>query len=121
VQNIGTLDLDKFKGISSNILNNEVVLTDKQLAHITSKRAEVFEKYRDKLPEIVDDPDYVFSDPKHTDTALVVKQYDKSAMVVLRLATQTTDKKNSILTLWEISEPRLQRYISTHESVYKKE
>lgn len=121
VQNVGKIDIEKFKGISPNILTNEVVITDKQLVHITDKRADTYERYSERLPEILSDPDYIFIDPKHVDTALVVKRYDNAAEIVLRLSTETVEKKNSIITMWEIKEPRLQRYILTHKTVYKKE
>ena len=121
MQVVGRIDVDKYKALSSGILTDEVVLTDRQLAHIVEKREDVYEKYQDKLSDIVKNPDYIFADPKHHDTALVIKKYSNAALVVLRLSTETTDKKNSILTMWEIKESRLQRYILTHKTIYKKD
>jgi hypothetical protein len=121
VLELGAIDLTKYQGISQNILTDEVVITDKQLAHIIEKREDTYIKYKDKLLEILNDPDYIFIDPKHTDTALVVKRYINAPQIVLRLSTQTPEKKNSIITMWEIRESRLNRYIKTHKSVYKKE
>jgi len=117
---IGTIDIDKYRGISPIILSNEVVITDKQLFHILNKRTDTYEKYHDKLVEILNEPDFIFEDPKHSDTALVVKSYSNSAVIVLRLSAETTKMKNSILTMWEIKEPRLRRYILTHKIIYKR-
>ena len=118
---VGTIDIERYKGVSKNILTKEVVITDKQLEHILDKRADTYEKYKERLSEILGEPDFIFDDPKHTDTALVVKKFSNAAVLVLRLSTESVEKKNSILTMWEIKEPRLQRYISTHKLVYKKE
>jgi len=118
---IGRIDLAKYRAISPDIFTDEVVITDKQLAHIMSKRADTFARYSDKLLDILDDPDFIFVDPKHPDTALVVRRYGNTAEIVLRLSTESVEKKNSILTMWEIKEPRLTRYVLTHKIVYKKE
>ncbi|MDR1703804.1 MAG: hypothetical protein LBS19_03855 [Clostridiales bacterium] len=118
---IGRIDVEMFKDISADIVTDKVILTDKQLAHILSQRAGTYEKYREKLPEILEDPDFIFQDPKHPDTALVIKRYDNAAVIILRLSTESFDNMNSILTMWEIKEPRLKRYILTHKIVYKKE
>ena len=118
---IGTLDIDKYSKISPNILTDEIVLTDNQLQHILNKRADTYLKYHDNLLEIINEPDYILSESKHADTALVIKKYENSAILVLRLATENNEKKNSIITLWEIKEPRLKRYLSTKKVVYIKE
>lgn len=60
-------------------------------------------------------------DTKHKETGLVIKKYDKNAVVVLKLNTSDGVKKNSIITMWGIKDKRLQRYLLTHETIYKKE
>ena len=118
---IGKINIEMFKGVSSRILTDEVVLTDKQLVHILEKRIDTYEKYKDYLLDILQNPDYILDDPKHKDTALVLKKYDNTAEVVLRLSTDKIEKKNSIISMWEIKEPRLIRYLKTHKIVYKKD
>ena len=66
-------------------------------------------------------PDYIIKDTKHKDTGLVIKKYDKDVIVVLKLNTTDEEKKNSIITIWEIKDKRLQRYLKTHKIVYKSE
>ena len=55
------------------------------------------------------------------DTGLVIKRYEKDVVVVLKLNTADKEKKNSIITIWEIKDKRLQRYLVTHKIVYKSE
>jgi len=101
-------------------LTNEVVLTENQKQHIIKNRPEIYERYKDKFNEIVNDPDFILKDPKHEDTALIIKKYDNNVEIVLKLSTETKDKKNSIITLWEIKDARLNRYLLTHKIVYEK-
>jgi hypothetical protein len=118
---VGRIDREKFKAVSPDITTDEVIITDVQTQHILERHPEAYEKYRDRLTEILQEPDYVFSDPKHKETALVIKQYENAAEVVLRLCTDHSGKKNSVITFWEIKEARLQRYILSHKTLYKRE
>ncbi|GHU90796.1 hypothetical protein FACS1894202_11170 [Clostridia bacterium] len=121
VRSIGRIDPEKFKEISPKLLTDEVVLTDKQRAHIIESHAATFERYESKLKDIIENPDYVLADPKNPNTALVFKRVENIAEVVLRLSTENAKKKNSVITLWEIKEARLERYLKTHKIVYKRE
>lgn len=75
----------------------------------------------DELKDIIENPDYIIKDTKHTDTGLVIKKYDKDLVIVLKLNTSDNKKKNSIITIWEIKEKRFERYLLTHKIIYKKE
>ncbi len=120
--NIGKIDIEKYSGLcESEIITDEVVITFKQIEHINEERYGVFEKYKDNLGEIVLNPDYIIKDTKHKDTGLVVKQYDKDIIVILKLNTAEKEKKNSIITIWEVKDKRLQRYLVTHKIIYKSE
>lgn len=120
--NIGKIDINKYaKLCDKEIITNEVIITYKQIEHINEERLGIYDKYRDKLEEIVEYPDYIIEDTKHKETGLVIKKYDKDVVIVLRLNTSINNKKNSIITIWEIKEKRLQRYLLTHKIVYKSE
>lgn len=118
---IGNIDIKKYSGLcNEKIITNEVIITYKQIEHINEERRGIFDKYKDKLAEIIKNPDYIIKDPKHEETGLVIKEYEKNTVIVLRLNTSEKDKKNSIITIWEIKEKRLQRYLLTHKTIYKK-
>ena len=121
VHTVGKIDKSIYKAVSNKIQTDDIVLTDKQLRHINDKHPDVFPKYQKKLLDIVNHPDYIFLDPKHEDTALVIKRFDNAVEVVLKLSTETHEKKNSIITMWEIKEKRLQRYLLKNKLVYKNE
>ena len=118
--NICRLDKAKYKNLNQNITTEEVIITYKQIEHIEEQRKGIYNKYKDKLEEIITNPDFIIEDTKHIDTGLVIKQYDKNVVVVLKLNTNADNKKNSIITIWEIKDKRLQRYLLTHKTIYKK-
>lgn len=120
--NIGKIDINKYEKICDNsIITDEVIITYKQIEHINEQRIGIYSKYEHELKDIIENPDYIIKDTKHTDTGLVIKKYDKDLVIVLKLNTSDNKKKNSIITIWEIKEKRLERYLSTHKIIYKKE
>lgn len=119
---IGEIDINRYKNISDNITTEDVVLLPKQIEHIEERHKGVYDKYKNELINILNNPDYIFKDPKHKDTALLIKKYDNNVEVVLKLNTDTKNNfKNSIITMWEIKDKRLERYKETHQIIYKKE
>ena len=118
---IGKLDKKKYQVISNKILTDDIVLTDKQVKHINERHPNVLSKYENKLLEIINNPDYIFLDPKHVNTALIIKRFSNAVEIVLKLSTDTLEKKNSIITMWEIKEKRLQRYLKKNKLLYKSE
>ena len=119
---IGKIDIEKYAPLcDKEIITNEVIITYKQIEHINEERQGVYDKYKDDLKDIIEEPDYIMEDTKHKETGMIVKKYDKEVVVILKLNTSDEDKKNSIITIWEIKEKRLNRYLLTHKILYKKE
>lgn len=119
---IGKINKDMYKEIANNVTTKDVVLLPKQIEHIEERHKGVYEKYKNKINNILNEPDYIFKDPKHINTALLIKKYENNVEVVLKLSTDTKNNyKNSIITMWEIKDKRLERYKETHQIIYKKE
>ena len=119
VQLIGELNIELFRKLFPHIATAQVVLTDKQKQHIIQRHPEVFRRHASHLQEIIQQPDWILGDPKHVDTVLMIKQYENAAMVVLRLCTDNSGKQNSIITMWETKQARLQRYLLTHATLFE--
>lgn len=116
------LDVSKYASLcEEKIITDDVIITFKQIEHINEGRLGVYEKYKDELKNIIQNPDYIIEDTKHKETGLVIKEYDKNVVLVLKLNTSQENKKNSIITIWEIKRKRLERYLLTHKVLYKKE
>ncbi len=120
--NIGKININIYSSLcNKKIITNDVIITYKQIEHINEQRIGVYDKYKNQLSNIIQNPDYIIKDPKHEDTGLVIKKYDKNVIVVLKLNVEQINKKNSIITIWEIKDKRLDRYLLTHKIIYKKE
>lgn len=91
VHSICKIDLNLYKSIASDIITDEVIITDERIQHIIDRRGqEFYNRYGDKFMEILKDPDYIFEDKQNT--ALVCKQFlvdDKYVNLALRLVVST--------------------------------
>lgn len=132
MQYIGKIDISIFEQISSNIITDEVIFTDKQREHIQLRHPEILEKYEKYFTEIIEKPDFILQDNARENTALVFKtiiEKDRSNQVigtvnlVLRLAVEGDDKnnKNSIITCIPIGKSRLKSYKKNGKIIYKNE
>ena len=120
--NVGKIDKVKYASLCENeIITDEVIITYRQIEHINEERMGVYDKYKSELKNMIENPDYIIEDTKHKETGLVIKTYDKNVVLVIRLNTCEKNKKNSIITIWEIKQRRLERYLLTHKVLYKKE
>lgn len=124
---IAEIDTEKYSVITKNIRSGTVVLTDNQVEHIIKQRGQDFyDKYSPYFKEIAEDPDYIFSDPNHPNTAIACKTLcidGANVHLVIRLAVEGEDAEleNSIITaLYENSKRYAQR-IRNKIPLYKKE
>ena len=125
VHTIGKIDKDIYKCITSDIITDEVIITDNQIQHILERHPDAYEKVADFLRGALENPDYIIED-KHKNTGLVIKRIKTESeflQVVLRICTSvdTDGYKNSIIFCWKISEKRLQNYLRNKHVLYKKE
>lgn len=124
---VGRIDKERYGCITENIVTDEVIITDNQLAHIKQRHPDAYDDVLEILEQAVRDPDWIIED-KHCNTGLIIKRlestfYRESIQVALRLRTseELGDYKNSIISCWKISEKRLQNYLRNKKILYKKE
>ncbi|MBQ9658342.1 MAG: hypothetical protein IJV31_06210 [Clostridia bacterium] len=121
--NIGKIDIDKFKEISTEIITDEVVLTSERLEHILERHKEDLDMYFNKIEEIIRKPDYILKDSKNINTAMVIKHIeDTNVNVIIRLAVanDSIHCKNSIMTLYRIRDKNLKKLMQKNETVFTK-
>ena len=121
---VGKLNKEIFRCISEDIRTDEVIITDERIQHVNERHPGEHEKIKEYLKEAVENPDYIIAD-KNPDTGLVIKKIKSGNMyiqLVLRLCTTRNEMeyKNSIISLWEISEARLQNYLRNKPILYKR-
>ncbi len=127
VQTIGKIDIEKYRGVSDKIRTDEVVLTDKQRKHIIDRRGkEFYEKYHSFFRSVAEQPDYIFSDKAHPNTAIASKALlvdGKNLNLVIRLAVEGDEVglKNSIITVIVENNKRYQQRLRNNIPLYKRE
>lgn len=123
-----SLDINLYKCVTPDIATARVVLTEKSVLHIAEHHPDAYEDVLIELKETIREPDYIFKDDKHVDTALVIRRIasfretSNSTFIVLRICTDTKDGKlaNSIISGWEISDSRLSNYLRHKQILYKR-
>ena len=104
VQKIADIDIAKYSVVAPNIRSSTLVLTENQKEHIIKRRGqEFFDKYAAHFADIAKDPDYIFPDKAHPNTAIACKTLEidgANINLVIRLAVQGDDEnlENSVIT-----------------------
>lgn len=125
---IGRIDIQKYRSVTTGTIRSDVVvLTENQKQHIIKRRgAEFYEKYRRFFADIAQDPDYIFMDESHANTALASKTITSNGInihLVIRLALVEDDDglENSIITAIVEGEKRYRQRLRNKIPLYKKE
>ncbi|MFR5876263.1 MAG: PBECR2 nuclease fold domain-containing protein [Eubacterium sp.] len=122
---IGKIDIKIYSCITSDITTDELIITDRQLTHITERHKGDFSNTNDiinSIFEAVSDPDYIIEANK-PHSALILKQLssNKRTRLVIRIKTNedSSNYKNSIITLQKIREKEWNRLINNKKVLYK--
>lgn len=121
---IGKINKDLYDTIFSDIITDEVIITDTQIKHIKIKHPNDYERFSNYFSAIIENPDYLLEANKPS-TALLLKEIiheGKKFKLVLRLATSKDDPgyKNSIITFMKIDEKEWNRLLRNKKVLYKK-
>ena len=119
VRTIGNIDKEIFSCISSDIVTDEVVITDERLQHIEEHHPGAFAEIEPYLQIAIQDPDYIISDSGRKNTGLVLKMIEEEEIrfqIVLRVQTS----ENSIISAWRIREKEWNRLIRNKVILYKR-
>lgn len=93
-----------------SLQTDEVILNKERLEHIKQRHPEIVKILTEKFSEIINNPDYILKDNKHTNTIWLIYKDKKQFFVVIKLSVEK-NKKNSIITSVPIQEKRLQKYL----------
>lgn len=125
VHKIGKIDKKIYQCVTKDIVTDEVVITDNQIAHIKERHPNDYERYFKYIGEIVKNPDYILEANK-PNTAFILKHIsdnDKNYQLIMRLKTSSdpVHYKNSVITFLKVEEKRYNRYLRTKKILYKSE
>lgn len=122
---IGRLDIDKYKCVADDIVTNEVIITDERIEHIKERHPNDYERYHSYIAEAVEHPDYILEDRRPA-TALVLKSIEENGehfRLALRLVTSrdNPEYKNSVITFLKIRDKEWHRLLKNKTILYKAE
>lgn len=119
------IDRELYRIVEADLLTDDVIITEQQISHIEDGHPGDFDLLFKYLPSILQDPDYILRGNR-PHTALVLKKVslpELNAEVILRLkvSSDPAEYKNSIITMWSVSEKRFRRLLRQSEILYKNE
>ena len=125
---IATIDIQKYASAAKQpIRSGVVILTENQRAHIIKRRGQDFyNKYLPFFREIAEDPDYIFKDTSHENTAIASKTISvdgRHIHLVIRLSVigDSSNRENSIITAILENDKRYRQRIRNQMILYKRE
>lgn len=122
---VGKLDRGIYSCITSDIVTDEVIITDERIQHIIEKHPGDFERYCQYIYQMVSAPDYIIEANKPK-SALLLKSFTSDSeqfKAILRLVTSTDDPefKNSVITFMRINDAEWRRLIKNKKILYRHE
>ena len=112
-----------FDKLPFDIKNKSVIITRKQyethIAKGVNEHDDIFDQISDKLPEIINNPDYIIADKNHKDTILLLERRNE-VNIVIKLSLTSSKLSNTIITLYHSGERRFSRMIKKAKILYKK-
>lgn len=119
---IGLEEIEKKFG---HLRSTKVIYTKERQMHTDEGHPEFGDKKIEVAKRILENPDYIYVDPKHEETVIYVKLDEtKSKSFVLRLATEASEEGmlNSIITMFIRKQKTIRKVLSrqTIEIIYSK-
>ena len=119
------IDRELYRVVDEALMTDDVIITEEQILHIEEGHPGDYETLSKYISQVLQEPDYILRGNR-PHTALVLKQVvtaEFTAEVILRLkvADDPAEYKNSIITMWKISEKRFRRLLRQGDILYKKE
>ncbi len=122
---IGKLDKNLYACVTSDIVSEDVIITETQIKHIMERHPGDYERFSHYLPEILAKPDFILEASK-PDTAFVLKRIeleDTHFQLILRLKTShdALEYQNSVITFFKIDQRKWAKYLRNKKILYSRE
>lgn len=118
------IDRELYRVVEQELLTEEVIITEEQILRIEEGHPGDYDRLSAYVPQVLQEPDYILRGNR-PHTALVLKEIstpELTAEIILRLkvSNDPEEYKNSIITMWSISQKRFRRLLRQSEILYKK-
>lgn len=126
IQIIARIKKELYSVVAPGIRSEIVVLTEKQKEHIIKRRGQAFYcQYACCFSEIAENPDYIFRDERHPNTAIACKTMNVDGShvhLVIRLAVAEDEAhyENSVITALIENDKRYMQRLRNKIPLYKR-
>ena len=124
VEYVGKINRDIFSCVTPKITTDDVIITLERIAHIKERHPNDYERYRDFMRDMVENPQFIIEANKPY-TTFIVNQYENGEQfrMILRLNTpiDPPNNKNSIITFQYMRAKEYRRLINNKKILYTKE
>lgn len=123
-QFIGKLNTEFLEIEFGKLATNELILTDERDAHIKERHAQDYSLFHKCVYDVVNIPDVVLRDSKNQNTVFYIKYIEETHLnIVVRLSLEIegNNKKNSIITSYQLGTKTLKRLKKNNKTLYSKE
>ena len=111
-QFIGKLNTESLEIEFGKLATNELILTDERDEQIKEKHAQDYNLFHKCVYDVVNIPDVILRDSKNQNTVFYIKYIEETHLnIVIRLSLEIegNDKKNSIITSYQLGTKTLKR------------
>lgn len=124
MHSVGSINkIDCIENEFGTLKTSEVIITDERLTHILERHSDDYELYSANLQSIIETPDRIIVDPKNENSIFMIKKIDTSnvnVVVRLMLAEESSEFKNSVITMYQIREKNVLKLEKKGKVIYKK-
>lgn len=82
----------------------DIKLLPGDVQHIKEKRLDCFNNHKDKIPKIIEDPDYVGTNPKYPNSVEYVKKFEYYILVAVILRRK---KDLCVITMFDVTDSKI--------------
>lgn len=104
---IGKFDIDKLGIYRNKLITAEVIMTNERLyQHILIHHKSEYEQLEKYIKDIIENPDYIIEDNRHSDTMIYLKQINNlKGRIIIKLALGQDEEhnQNSIITIMKLN------------------
>ena len=123
-QFIGKLNIDFLEAEFGKLATNELILTDERDEHIKERHEKDYKLFHQCVYDVLNSPDTVLKDNKNKNTVFYIKYIEETNLnIVIRLALETegNNRKNSIITSYQLGAKTLKRFKKNNKTLYNRE
>ncbi|WP_296134889.1 PBECR2 nuclease fold domain-containing protein [uncultured Eubacterium sp.] len=123
-QYIGKLNIEFLEIEFGKLATEELILTDERDGHIKERHEQDYNLFHKCIYDVVNMPDMILKDSKNQNTVFYIKYIEETHLnIVVRLSLEIegANRKNSIITSYQLGTKTLKRLKKNNKTLYNKE